>query len=145
MPEYLPRLIGFAGLCISIWSSELSRLWKALVTAALLGTMIWSLFWTTGTKLILALLIAAVLAAEVWRMPRRYQKDPVPPLAAMVVLLGLLPLFGIFRQLFGSYPLPSPEREQGILACAAFLLIGVSAAAALARVLYRRFFQKRGR
>jgi len=144
MLEYLPRVIGFTGLCISIWSLKKSPLWKILMTAVLLGTTVWSLFWTTGTKLILALLFAAVLAAEVWRMPKVYRKNPVPPLTAMAVLLGLLPLFGIARQLFGRYPLPSPEREQGVLACAAFLLIGISAAVTLARVLYGRFFQKRG-
>ncbi len=114
------------------------------MTAALLGTGIWSLFWTAEAKLLLAFPVAAVLAAEVWRMPKRYQKNPVPPLAAMAVLLGLLPLYGIYRQLFCSYPLPTPEREQAILACAAGLLIGISAAAALARVLCERYFQKRG-
>ncbi len=68
----------------------------------------------------------------------------MPPLAALIVLLGLLPLTGMGRQLFGRYPLPSPEREEGFLACAAALLIGISAAAALIRVLCRRYLEKRG-
>jgi len=139
-----PRLIGFAGLCIGIWSSKRPSFWKLLATAVLLGTTTWSLFWTTGTKLILVFPVAAVLATEVWQMPKIYRKNPVPPLIAMAVLLGLLPLFGIARQLFGGYPLPSPEREQGVLACAAFLLIGISAAVTLARVLCKRYFQERG-
>jgi len=130
-------------VCIGIWSSKWSPPWKLLTTAALLGTTVWSLFWTAETKLILAFPLAAVLAAEVWRMPKLCRKNPVPPLIAMALLLGLLPLFGICRQLFCSYPLPTPEREEGLLACAAFALIGVSAAVTLARVLYKRYVQGR--
>ena len=77
-------------------------------------------------------------------MPKTCQRDPVPPLAALAVLLGLLHLIGIGRQLFGRYPLFSPERGESVLACAAVLLIGICAAVPLVRVLYKRHFQKRG-
>lgn len=144
MLEYLPRVLGFSALCAGIWSWKRPLSWKLLLTAGLLGTTVWSFFWTETATLLIAFPFAAFLAAEVWRMPKTCRRDPVPSLAALAVLLGLLALTGIGRQLFGRYPLPSPEREEGLLACAAVLLIGVSAAVTLARVLYGRYFQKRG-
>lgn len=144
MLEYLPRILGLGALCAVIWSWKRPLSRKLLLTAGLLGITVWSLSWTETAKLLIAFPFAALLAAVVWRMPQTCRRDPVPSLAALAVLLGLLPLTGIGRQLFGRYPLPSPERERGILACAAALLIGVSAAVTLARVLYGRYFQKRG-
>lgn len=140
----LDRILGLGALCsvIWLWKRPLSR--KLLLTAGLRGITVWSFFWTETAKLLIAFPFAALLAAVVWRMPETCRRDPVPSLAALAVLLGLLPLTGIGRQLFGRYPLPSPERERGILACAAALLIGVIAAVTLARVLYGRYFQKRG-
>lgn len=140
----LDRILGLGALCAVIWSWKRPLSRKLLLTAGLLGITVWSLFWTETAKLLLAFPFAALLAAVVWRMPQTCRRNPVPSLAALAVLLGLLPLIGIGRQLFGRYPLPSPERERGILACAAALLIGVSAAVTLARVLYGRYFQKRG-
>ncbi|WP_298021895.1 hypothetical protein [uncultured Dysosmobacter sp.] len=74
MQEYLPRILGFTCLCIGIWALKKSTPWKLLLTAGLLATAIWSLFWTATAKLLLAFPVAALLAVEVWWLPRTYNQ-----------------------------------------------------------------------